>query len=157
MALYIVAESGDLSSLIEVLKRSQVEFLFGERIGKVLKAYDQQPVFVATVSEADMLLLNRYPDALLDELPTSLMSVPNMVYSGDWVTLASALPAMDWMEMESKLAKSGATAQTVEQLGERSKTQEYQEYGFSADASPPPSDTPDGHAKDDDDFSDEQV
>lgn len=119
MTTYLLPPAIDSTEIVDICRKAGVPFeQFGTIRELILKGRDA-PVIIGTIRAQDLLILNRYASSLVDELPSIVMSAPGVVYSGDWVTLASALPALDWKEIVSKLAKSGHTAFTPDALEKR--------------------------------------
>lgn len=79
------------------------------------------PVVFASMQVKDLLVLNRHASTLVVELPSVVMSVPGLAYDGEWVSVAAALPSVDWKEIEKKVAKSGFLANTPDQLESRDR------------------------------------
>lgn len=120
MSVYLLPPVIDPTEIIEVTKKAGIAFEQFESIRDlILKTQVDAPVVIGTLRSQDLLVLNRYASSLVKELPSVIMSAPGVVYTGDWVTLASALPALDWKEVKDKLSKSGHTAYTPDALEKR--------------------------------------
>lgn len=71
---------------------------------------------LVAVSVEQAALLVRYPGELASSDMTVVTNIPGLVYRSDWMMAVAALPRVDWLELEGRLAKSGLTAFTPEQL-----------------------------------------
>lgn len=119
MSVYLIPPGGQLPELMEVLSKAKVQFHAFTRLREFLLVDHASPVVVGTLDATGLLVLNRYASSLVDELPTVVMSVPGAAYTGEWMSLASAFPALDWIELRNKLAKSGHLALDPDQLESR--------------------------------------
>jgi len=119
MSVYIVPDAGDFSEITEVSKKAGVEIISAQTIRQLIMETASKPIVISSIRGQDLLVLNRHAPTLIDELPTVVMSVPGIVYTGEWVSLASSFPAIDWTELASKLSKSGHLANTPEDLTKR--------------------------------------
>lgn len=120
MSVYLLPLATDPTEICEILQRSGLELFQFETIRDFIqKTSDSGPVIIGTMRPQDLLVLNRHATTLVTELPSIVMSAPGVVYTGDWVATASALPAIDWRELKDKLSKSGHTAFTPESLEKR--------------------------------------
>lgn len=119
MSIYLIPPVADAAEILEITKKAGVPFEVFNSLRELILKSHQVPIIIGTIQPKDLLVLNRYSQTLLEELPTAVMSVPGALYTGEWVSLASALPPIDWKEIQSKLAKSGHLATTHEQLEKR--------------------------------------
>lgn len=119
MTVYLLPPVVETTDILAICKRSNVPFENFATIRELLLKPLNIPVVIGTIRPQDLLVLNRYAPTLVEELPTVVISAPGAVYNGDWMALASALPAMDWRELETKLSKSGHTAYEGESLVKR--------------------------------------
>lgn len=120
MSVYLLPLVTDPSEICEILQRAGLELhQFATVRDFILKTAESSTVSVGTMRPQDLLVLNRHATTLVIELPSIVMSAPGVVYTGDWVSTASALPAVDWRELKDKLSKSGHTAYTPETLEAR--------------------------------------
>lgn len=90
-------------------------------------------VFV-TLDDAQMALLHRNMAQLLPEVPTAVMSAPGVVYTAQWMMLASPLPVVDYLEISGKIAKSGLLAHKPEDVAKRGPFGSSREVGHTDDA-----------------------
>lgn len=119
MTVYLLPPAIEPDEITALCKKAGVPFeQFSTLREFVLRSADA-PVVIATMRAQDLLILNRYADSLVTELPSVVMSAPGVAYTGDWVSLASALPALDWKEVVDKISKTGHTAYTPENLEKR--------------------------------------
>lgn len=120
MSVYLFPLVSDPTEIVETFQRAGLELMQFESIRDfILKSADSGPLIAGTIRPQDLLVLNRHATTLVQELPTIVMSAPGVVYTGDWVSTASALPAVDWRELKDKLSKSGHTAFTPDALEKR--------------------------------------
>lgn len=119
MSVYLLPPAIDPTEVVEVVKRAGVPFEQLNSIRELVLLEGRGPISVATIKAQDLLVLNRYARTLVEEIPTVVMSAPGFLYSGDWIGTASALPAVDWKEIQSKLSKSGHLALTPADLARR--------------------------------------
>lgn len=122
MNLYLIPNVGDFSRLADQAARAKVPLLTPSTIRELILTSAGENTAIASVKAEDLLVLNKYAPTLMDEMPTIVMSVPGLIYSGEWMALASAFPSVDWMELERKISKSGHMATTPEDLPGRSTT-----------------------------------
>lgn len=122
MNLYLIPNVGDFSRLADQAARAKVPLLTPSTIRELILTSSGENTAIASVRAEDLLVLNRYAPTLMDEMPTIVMSVPGLVYSGEWMALASAFPSIDWVELERKISKSGHMATSPEDLPGRSTT-----------------------------------
>lgn len=125
MPLYLLPEEGDYSEVASILSAAQIEFIVGEPIRHIIIKEDESNLVVATVTSHRLSLMQRYAAELFHELPTVVFNAPNLAYPGEWASVAAAIPAIDWMEFETKVSKPGAIARTPEQLQDRGKHEGY--------------------------------
>lgn len=110
MSVYLVPNEGDFSAIEEVAKKAGVTLITPRNVRDFILESSDQTLVIAAVGPEILLVLNRHARQLVDELPSALIGVPNLLYSGEWFTLASTFVSIDWSEMEAKLSKSGHTA-----------------------------------------------
>nr|QYF49734.1 MAG: hypothetical protein [Jiangsu sediment cysto-like virus 6] len=120
MSTYIVPNDGDFDILAATTKKAGVPLITPSSLREMILETDGVPLAIVGLGAEPLLILNRHAATLLSEVPTVVTSVPGLIYSGEWFTLASAFPAVDWTELERKLAKSGHTAFTTRDLQKRS-------------------------------------
>lgn len=121
MTIYIIPEGVDNKDLSDTLARFGAPLLRPARLRDFILETQGAALTVSTLSVADLMVLNRHAATLLDEVPTVVLSIPGALYTSEWMSVASALPAIDWIELGKKLQKSGHTANNVEQLGARAR------------------------------------
>lgn len=119
MSIYLLPPGNDLNEITEVTKKAGVLFDQFGSLREMILAAQGNPICVGTLGSQDLLVLNRYARTLVEELPTVVMSAPGVIYTADWMSLASAFPAADWKEILGKLSKSGHLATNPEQLAKR--------------------------------------
>lgn len=119
MSIYLLPPAISDKDIVEVTKKAGVPFEVFSSLRELIFAEDKGPIVIGTISAQDLLVLNRHASTLVTELPTVIMAAPGVAYTSDWISLASALPPMDWREMQTKLAKSGHLAVQPEQLEKR--------------------------------------
>lgn len=119
MSIYLLPPGNDLVEITEVTKKAGVLFEQFGSLREMILAAQGNPICVGTLTPQDLLVLNRYARTLVEELPTVVMSAPGVIYTADWMSLASAFPAVDWKEILGKLSKSGHLATQPEQLEKR--------------------------------------
>lgn len=119
MTIYLLPPASDPVDIIDLTKKAGVPFEQFSSLREMILKSEGVPIVLGTIRPQDLLVLNRYARTLVDELPSIVMSAPGVVYTGDWVSLASAMPALDWKEIQQKLQKSGHLAGTPEQLESR--------------------------------------
>lgn len=120
MSTYIVPQEGNFDALTELTQRAGVTQITPKALRELVIEDAQNSVLVGALNTEHILILNRYASQLLEEVPTVVIGVPGLAYSGEWYTLAASFPPIDWSEFEKKLAKSGSTAYTKEDLEVRS-------------------------------------
>lgn len=76
-------------------------------------------VAVVMIAPAELLVLQRQANTLVDILPTVVMSCPGLLYTHEWSGVAATFPAMDFMEFRDKFRKSGSTAFNPEDMTAR--------------------------------------
>lgn len=119
MSVYLIPPVTDPAEILDITKKAGVPFEVFNSLRELILKSHQVPIIIGSILPKDLLVLNRYSQTLLEELPTAVMSAPGAIYTGEWVSLASALPPMDWKEIQQKLAKSGHLANTPEALEKR--------------------------------------
>lgn len=119
MALYLLPISSTMPEVTEVLSRAGVQLKQLKTVRELILSESDAPVVVGAVDPGVLLVLNRHAATLVNEVPTVVMSAPGAIYTGEWMTLASPFPAMDWTELREKLSKSGHLALTPGQLEAR--------------------------------------
>lgn len=110
MSIYLLPPSSGLEEVTAVLSKVGVKIQQFRTMRELILAEGSGPIVVGTLDAQGLLILNRYAPSLVQELPTIVMSAPGAIYTGEWVSLASALPAVDWAELAQKVAKSGHLA-----------------------------------------------
>lgn len=119
MSTYLLPPSSALDEVATVLSKAGVKIQQFHTVRDLVLAEDSAPIVVGTLDAQGLLILNRYAPSLVKELPTIVMSAPGAIYTGEWVSLASALPAADWSELVKKVSKSGHLALSPEDLPAR--------------------------------------
>lgn len=119
MTVYLFPPPLDPADVVDVAKKAGAPFNQYSTLRELILNEKGGPIVLATIRPQDLLVLNRHAATLVEELPTVVMSAPGFIYSPDWVSTASALPAMDWKELAGKLSKSGHLALTPESLERR--------------------------------------
>lgn len=119
--VYLVPNSGDFEELSRLTSRVGMTLLSPTTVRDFILETNALPQCIVAMSARDLLVLNRHAATLLTVLPVAIANAPGLVYTGDWMTAASALPPMDWREMEAKFQKSGLTAHTPEELETRGR------------------------------------
>lgn len=113
--MYLHPKGNVDSSAAALITRSRAPVLDPVHLHQLYGAVPLEHALVA-VSVEQAALLVRYPSELAASDLTIVTNVPGLVYRSDWMMATAALPRVDWMEMEGRLAKSGLTAYTPEQL-----------------------------------------
>lgn len=110
--IYVLPATGAFDEIIEVTQRAKVPLHTPSTLREFIlsTATEESPIQVATLTAEQILLLNRAAEQLLDQLPTVIVAAPGVFYQGDWMTTAASFPVIDWLELKSKLSKSGHTA-----------------------------------------------
>lgn len=121
MSVYLLPSSGEFSEIVELAKKAQVEVVTPGSLRDFILSTEGKPLVIATLRDQDIQVLNRHSTTLVNELPTIVMGAPGPIYTGEWVTLASAFPAIDYSELKAKLSKSGHLATSPEDLEKRGK------------------------------------
>lgn len=116
MSVYLVPNVGEFEHLAEVVKRARASLISPESVRELILNDSDNAVTIAAMKPMDMKVIQRHAGTLLAELPAVLMAVPGLVYPGDWLSAAAGFTPVDWMEVERRLAKSGSTAFTLEQM-----------------------------------------
>lgn len=119
MPLYLLPISSTMPEVTEVLSRAGVQLKQLKTVRELILSEGDTPIVVGAVDPGVLLVLNRHAATLVTEVPTVVMSAPGAIYTGEWMTLASPFPAMDWTELRDKLSKSGHLALTPDQLEAR--------------------------------------
>lgn len=119
MSIYLLPPSSALEEVVSVLSKVGVKVQQFRTMRELILAEGSSPIVVGTLDAQGLLILNRYAPSLVRELPTIVMSAPGAIYTGEWVSLASALPAVDWTELAQKVAKSGHLALSPDDLPTR--------------------------------------
>lgn len=119
MTVYVIPNQGDFDTLLSMIKKASVPLITPGTVREFIIESTVAPVVVAAVSPEQLLVLTRHAQTLLDEVPFALISVPGPVYTGDWVTMASTFPPLDYTELERKLAKSGHVSMDTKSLSSR--------------------------------------
>lgn len=118
--IYLVPSEGDFSDLSDILKRAQIPLITPASIRQMILETAGSPISIVAASNEQLLVLNRHATQLLEEVPSVVVGVPGLVYAGDWYTLASTFPPLDWSELEKKASKSGHTAHDLSAVEQRS-------------------------------------
>jgi hypothetical protein len=137
MAIYIVPNVGDFQELSDLLKPSGVPFLIPKKLRELIVAEVDKPIIVVALSVSDMMVLTRNASTLLNEAPTVLVSAPGPVYDGEWVSMATAFPPIDWLEFKGKVSKSGHLSLNPEELEKRSPATQDHDVQPSTSPRPP--------------------
>lgn len=119
MSVYLFPMGSDLSDILEVTKKAGVPFESFATVRDLILKTQGIPIALGMIGPQELLVINRHATTLLDEMPSVVMSAPGVLYTPDWMSLASAFPAVDWKEIQTKLAKSGHLATTTTQLEAR--------------------------------------
>lgn len=116
--MYLIPRTGDLDSLIEMVKRARGVFISPVTIRDLIleESSSKSNVVVVAISAEQLSILTRYPAELLDDVPFAVHAIPGAVYDANWSNAATALPPLDYLELEKMLSKSGHTSFTVDQL-----------------------------------------
>lgn len=113
--MYIHPKGNIDSAALALVSRSRVPVADPVHLHQLYAAGPLEHALVAVNVEQAALLV-RYPGELAPSELTLVTNVPGLVYRSDWMMATAALPRIDWLELEGRLAKSGLTAYTTEQL-----------------------------------------
>lgn len=120
MTIYVLPPSSSLEAVNEVLLKAGIKLASFAHLREYIVAEAAAgPITVATLTSQSLLILNRFASELVVDLPTIIMSAPGAVYTGEWVSLGSAFPSIDWLEFSRKTARSGHLALTPDTLTTR--------------------------------------
>lgn len=119
MSIYLFPLGSDLGDITEITKKAGVSFESFATVRELILKSQGHPISLGMIGPQELLVINRHATTLLDEMPSVVMSAPGVLYTPDWMSLASAFPAVDWKEIQGKLSKSGHLATTPEQLEKR--------------------------------------
>lgn len=110
--MYIFPKGAVDAAALAMISRSRVPYADPLHLYEVYEIAAENDISHALVqlSLEQTALLTRYGGELAPSDVTLLVNVPGIVYRSDWMMAAAALPRIDWMEMEGRLAKSGLVA-----------------------------------------------
>lgn len=120
MTLYVIPRINDRGAeLITLAARSGVQILEPHHLFEMYPEAVGGSMAIASLSDEQLTLLHRYMGELLPEVPTVVLSAPGVVYSSQWMMVASPLPSVDYMEISGKMAKTGLLAHSPTQVVKR--------------------------------------
>lgn len=110
--MYLIPQGQLNAATTAMISRSGVQFIAPSALHEL---YVDRPTesAIVQVSGDQASLLSRYPKELAPSVLSIITNVPGLVYTSDWMMQNAALPRIDWMEMEGRLAKAGHTAFTA--------------------------------------------
>lgn len=126
MSLYLLPPVFNDSEIQALTKRAGVAFANFASVRDIILADNGAPYVIGSVSAQDLLVLTRHASTLMSEVPSVVVAAPGFSYTGDWVSLASALPSLDWTELVQKLSRSGHTAVKKESFDKKPEHQSYE-------------------------------
>lgn len=121
MSTYLIPDSGNFDELSERVKTAGATLITPQSVRELILNENDSTLVIAGVSAMDMMVISRHSDTLMAEMPSVVMSVPGIIYPGDWMSAAAIFPPMDFKEIEGKLLKSGTTAFTPAQGTKRGR------------------------------------
>lgn len=118
--IYLIPSVGDFKAVNEVVVTAGGTLATPQTVRELIIHDEMDVPFTVLAVTAEMLLvMNRFAKQVLKEMPYVVMSVPGAVYDGEWTSLASAFPPMDFHDLARNMSKSGHLANTPEQLQAR--------------------------------------
>lgn len=122
MSVYLIPDQGDFEIIVDALKRVGATIVVPDSLRSFILATNEKPLCVSTLSIHDLRVLQRHASTLVDEVPSTLLNVPGLIYSYEWQTVcAGVFPAIDWPEFEKKVATSGTLAVTPGDMEKRDR------------------------------------
>lgn len=125
----IVERASEFATLVS---RSGATLIEPSHLYEIYPAATGGGIVILALQADQLTLLSRYMSDLLPEVPTQVASVPACNYPVDWLMVAAPLPAIDYMELSAKLAKSGLLSHTPKQVQERGHARPRRETGLGA-------------------------
>nr|QYF49665.1 MAG: hypothetical protein 1 [Jiangsu sediment cysto-like virus 1]QYF49683.1 MAG: hypothetical protein 2 [Jiangsu sediment cysto-like virus3] len=116
---FIVPPQGDFSKLKELVDRVGGTLISPKTVREFIKLEGEETFLVAGLNSSSLLVINRHATELLESLPEVILGVPGLIYTSDFYSTASSFPSLDWRELEVKMAKSGHTSTSLDDLAER--------------------------------------
>lgn len=105
--IYLVPPLGDDKELSSRAKLSRLPLFVSDTVRDFLIMTSDSPHSVVRISASALELIGGYPQQLVQEMPTVITGVPGMTYELSWVTKASLLPGISWLQFSEMFAKSG--------------------------------------------------
>lgn len=120
--MYLLPKGDIDSASMSLISRSRVPLLDPVKLVELFTNpgfHSEHALVQVSLEQAG--LLSRYPSQLTTSDMTMVTNVPGLVYRSDWMMLLASIPRLDWLEIEGRLAKSGLTGYTQEQVAAASK------------------------------------
>lgn len=121
MNIYLLPPSnGDSNAVEDLAQRSGTKMISTEKLYEIIETEQTDGIVIFRLGTDNAITLMRNLSTLMRELPTVVLNAPGSAYAIDWMSALSTLPAIEWTELEAKMAKTGLLAQDTTSAEERS-------------------------------------
>lgn len=100
--------------VMNLLSKGGATFVEVEHLYDLWAAMSKGGVVVASIGVAELMILQRHMNTLLEEVPVVITGVAHAFYSAEWNMYAAHLVSESYSTLETQLIKSGFTSHNTD-------------------------------------------